>query len=123
MGNSIKTLHEFANSMTSEDYVNAVKALNCVAFERKNNTKRKPRKDSKYNESSLFFSENPSVMNLNDDLFTLNSDEASLFKGKSNEDYTTIITSTFASSSASSSDGNNIKSIRQRKKKKAIKLY
>ncbi len=62
--NSIKTLHEFANSMTSEDYVNAVKALNCVAFERKNNTKRKPRKDSKFSNSSMFFSDTPSVMNL-----------------------------------------------------------
>jgi len=35
--NSIKTLHELANNLTSDEYFNAIKALNCVAFERKTN--------------------------------------------------------------------------------------
>jgi SHAQKYF class myb-like DNA-binding protein len=69
--NSIKTLHEIANNMNSEEYLNAVKALNCVAFERKNNTKKRLRtQDSNKNEndndidSSAFFTEAPSVINL-----------------------------------------------------------
>jgi len=33
--NSIKTLHEMANSLNTDEYFNAIKALNCVAFERK----------------------------------------------------------------------------------------
>jgi len=35
--NSIKTLHEMANNLNSDEYFNAIKALNCVAFERKTN--------------------------------------------------------------------------------------
>lgn len=35
--NSIKNLHEMANNLNSDEYVNAIKALNCVAFERKGN--------------------------------------------------------------------------------------
>lgn len=34
--NSIKSLHEMANKLNTDDYCNAVKALNCVAFEKKN---------------------------------------------------------------------------------------
>lgn len=33
--NSIKTLHEMANNLNTDEYFNAIKALNCVAFERK----------------------------------------------------------------------------------------
>lgn len=44
--NSIKNLHEMANNLNSDQYVNAIKALNCVAFERKTNSnKRKNKKD------------------------------------------------------------------------------
>jgi SHAQKYF class myb-like DNA-binding protein len=44
--NSIKNLHEMANNLNSDQYVNAIKALNCVAFERKTNSiKRKHKKD------------------------------------------------------------------------------
>jgi len=52
--NSIKTLHELANSMNSDDYFNAIKALNSVAFERRNNIRRRNRKDDGHiNDSSL----------------------------------------------------------------------
>jgi len=44
--NSIKNLHEMANNLNSDQYVNAIKALNCVAFERKaNSAKRKHKRD------------------------------------------------------------------------------
>jgi len=44
--NSMKNLHEMANNLNSDEYVNAIKALNCVAFERKtNSSKRKNKKD------------------------------------------------------------------------------
>jgi len=33
--NSIKTLHELANSLNSDEYFEAIKSLNCVAFEKK----------------------------------------------------------------------------------------
>lgn len=36
--NSIKNLHDMANSLNSDEYINAIKALNCVAFERKGNS-------------------------------------------------------------------------------------
>jgi hypothetical protein len=63
--NSIKTLHEIANSMNSDEYVNAIKALNCVAFERKNFSKRRLRKEeSNQNECSSFFTEPQSAINL-----------------------------------------------------------
>lgn len=44
--NSIKTLHEIANSMNSDEYYKAIKALNCVAFDRKNSTKRRKKDES-----------------------------------------------------------------------------
>jgi hypothetical protein len=44
--NSIKSLHNIANNLTSEEYINALKALNGVAFERKpHNMRRRFRKD------------------------------------------------------------------------------
>ncbi len=59
--NSIKNLHEMANNLNSDQYVNAIKALNCVAFERKaNSTKRKMKKD----EQNIFGDSN---MNISDD--------------------------------------------------------
>lgn len=58
--NSIKKLHEMANNLNSDQYVNAIKALNCVAFERKaNSSKRKNKKD----EQNIF----DSNMNLSDE--------------------------------------------------------
>jgi SHAQKYF class myb-like DNA-binding protein len=42
--NSIKTLHELALNMNSDEYFNAIKILNCVAFEKKNFKKRKNKK-------------------------------------------------------------------------------
>ncbi len=62
--NSIKTLHEIANTMNAEEYFNAIKTLNCVAFERKNNIKRKNKKDETFNEDSDFLSETPQVLNI-----------------------------------------------------------
>jgi SHAQKYF class myb-like DNA-binding protein len=51
--NSIKTLHEMATNMNSDEYFNAIKALNCVAFERKNHIKRRHKKDdAQLNDSS-----------------------------------------------------------------------
>ena len=48
--NSIKNLHEIANNLNTDQYLSAVKALNCVAFERKaNNSKRKNKKDEQNN--------------------------------------------------------------------------
>jgi SHAQKYF class myb-like DNA-binding protein len=44
--NSIKTLHELASSMNLDEYSNAVKALNCVAFEKKALNKRRKRQSS-----------------------------------------------------------------------------
>jgi SHAQKYF class myb-like DNA-binding protein len=32
---SLKSLHDLATSLNSEDYINTIKTLNCVAFERK----------------------------------------------------------------------------------------
>jgi hypothetical protein len=50
-----------ANNLNSDQYVNAIKALNCVAFERKaNSTKRKMKKD----EQNIFGDSN---MNISDD--------------------------------------------------------
>jgi SHAQKYF class myb-like DNA-binding protein len=63
--NSIKTLHEIANTMNSEEYFNAIKKLNCVAFERKSNTKRKNRKEEETQyEDSEFLSEAPNMFNI-----------------------------------------------------------
>lgn len=66
--NSIKTLHEVANTMNSEEYFNAIKALNCVAFERKSTAKRRGRNKSPNTQnndtSSLIFAEAPGAMNL-----------------------------------------------------------
>jgi SHAQKYF class myb-like DNA-binding protein len=36
--NSIKTLHNLAINLNSDEYINAIKALNCVAFERKSHS-------------------------------------------------------------------------------------
>ena len=55
--NSIKTLHEMANNLSSDDYFNAIKALNCVAFERKMNSvtkKRSKKEDINFNDSNNF---------------------------------------------------------------------
>ena len=62
--NSIKTLHEIANSMNAEEYFNAIKTLNCVAFERKNNPKRRHKKEESLNDSSDIFAETPNGLNL-----------------------------------------------------------
>ena len=49
-----------ANNLNSDQYVNAIKALNCVAFERKaNSSKRKNKKD----EQNVF----DSNMNMSDE--------------------------------------------------------
>lgn len=59
--NSIKTLHEMANNLNSDEYFNAIKALNCVAFERKANhiSKRKSKKDevNSYESKNYYFSD------------------------------------------------------------------
>jgi SHAQKYF class myb-like DNA-binding protein len=61
--NSIKTLHELANTMNSDEYFNAIKALNCVAFERRNHIKRKNKKDdNQLNESSFMNGESQNTM-------------------------------------------------------------
>jgi SHAQKYF class myb-like DNA-binding protein len=64
--NSIKTLHEIANSMNADEYFNAIKTLNCVAFERKNNTKRKNKKaeEETLYEDSQFVSEATQIFNI-----------------------------------------------------------
>jgi SHAQKYF class myb-like DNA-binding protein len=62
--NSIKTLHNLTTNLNGEEYVNAIKALNCVAFERKaNGSRRRGRKedlsaatDSFINELSTMYS-------------------------------------------------------------------
>jgi SHAQKYF class myb-like DNA-binding protein len=50
--NSIKSLHSIASNLTKEEYLNAIKALNCVAFERKSLPKRNLRDDDEL--ESLF---------------------------------------------------------------------
>jgi SHAQKYF class myb-like DNA-binding protein len=50
--NYIKTLHEMANQMTMDEYLNAMKQLNCAAFERKSN-KRRHNKEETLLESSF----------------------------------------------------------------------
>jgi len=63
--NSIKTLHEYANNMNSDEYFDAIKTLNCVAFERKSNSKRRSKKeDFNLKDSSAFSAESPSIKNL-----------------------------------------------------------
>lgn len=64
--NSIKTLHDLANSMNSDEYINAIKALNCIAFERKNISKKKQRKEelgANMSESDIFANEINSTVN------------------------------------------------------------
>jgi SHAQKYF class myb-like DNA-binding protein len=70
--NSIKTLHEIANSMNAEEYCNAVKTLNCVAFERKNNPKRRHKKEETFNDSSDIFAETPNSLNIKYVFLTFN---------------------------------------------------
>jgi len=84
--NSIKTLHDLANSMNTDEYVNAIKALNCVAFERKNISKKKNKKDlGNASESDICINDVQSTLNLNDEIFSLNpSGEQSLFFGNTN---------------------------------------
>ncbi len=60
--NSIKTLHEIANTMNSDEYFKAIKTLNCLAFERKNNTKRKNKKEETNYEDSEFLVEPQNVV-------------------------------------------------------------
>ena len=46
-----------ANNLSSDDYFNAIKALNCVAFERKMNSvtkKRSKKEDINFNDSNNF---------------------------------------------------------------------
>ena len=65
--NSIKTLHEIANTMNAEEYFHAIKTLNCVAFERKNNPKRRHKKEDDLDsdsDSSDIFADTPDVLNL-----------------------------------------------------------
>jgi SHAQKYF class myb-like DNA-binding protein len=64
--NSIKNLHEMANNLNTDDYLNAIKALNCVAFERKIITSKKKNKkeDQIMNESNLNMSDTESKLNL-----------------------------------------------------------
>lgn len=51
--NSIKSLHESALNMNKDEYKNAMTALNCLAFERKNLSQKKNRKSEKsFDESS-----------------------------------------------------------------------
>jgi hypothetical protein len=50
--NSIKSLHSIASNLTKEEYLNAIRALNCVAFERKAMNKKKKRDDDEL--ESLF---------------------------------------------------------------------
>jgi SHAQKYF class myb-like DNA-binding protein len=45
--NSIKSLHEMAASMNADQYDNAMRALNCAAFEKKVQSKRKMKRNSK----------------------------------------------------------------------------
>ena len=70
--NSIKSLHEIANSMNAEEYCNAVKSLNCVAFERKNNPKRRHKKEENLNDSSDIFAETPNSLNIKYVFLTIN---------------------------------------------------
>jgi SHAQKYF class myb-like DNA-binding protein len=60
--NSIKTLHELANNMNSDEYFNAIKALNCVAFERRNHIKRRNKKDDTQLNESSFMNESQNTM-------------------------------------------------------------
>jgi SHAQKYF class myb-like DNA-binding protein len=51
--NSIVTLHSLANNLSSEEYFNAVKVLNCVAFERKPQLQKRKKRDDLSNDSFL----------------------------------------------------------------------
>ena len=62
--NSIKTLHSLANNLNSEEYFNAIKALNCVAFERKNHSQKKKKKDYQ-TENDSFINDISSSVNSN----------------------------------------------------------
>jgi SHAQKYF class myb-like DNA-binding protein len=63
--NSIKTLHEMALNMNSDEYFNAIKILNCVAFEKKNFKKRKNKKgESQMMDSSNAFEDQQSIIHL-----------------------------------------------------------
>lgn len=64
--NSIKSLHEIANTLNADEYFKAIKALNCVAFDRKNSMKRKSKKEesNKNENSSIYYTEAPSAINL-----------------------------------------------------------
>jgi SHAQKYF class myb-like DNA-binding protein len=61
--NSIKSLHHLAACLDGEEYVNTIKALNCVAFERRSHSiRRRGRKDDLMSTSS-FMNEFGSTMN------------------------------------------------------------
>jgi len=63
--NSIKTLHEMALNMNSDEYFNAIKILNCVAFEKKNFKKRKNKKgESQMIDSSNAYEDQQSIIHL-----------------------------------------------------------
>jgi SHAQKYF class myb-like DNA-binding protein len=56
--NSIKSLHEMAGTMSREQYTNAMKALNCVAFERKSLSLKRKLKKTQTQESVFAESHN-----------------------------------------------------------------
>ena len=62
--NSIKTLHSLANNLNSEEYLNAINALNCVAFERKNQSQKRKKKDNLL-ENDSFINDISSTINSN----------------------------------------------------------
>jgi SHAQKYF class myb-like DNA-binding protein len=66
--NSIKTLHELALNMNSDEYFNAIKVLNCVAFEKKNFKKRKNKRlgerESQMIDSSMIGDDPNSIIHL-----------------------------------------------------------
>jgi SHAQKYF class myb-like DNA-binding protein len=65
--NSIKSLHSLATNLTADEYINAIKALNCVAFERKQHSlRRKQRRDDVMSATDSFFNDGfSSTMNTN----------------------------------------------------------
>jgi SHAQKYF class myb-like DNA-binding protein len=59
---SIATLHSLATNLNSDEYFSAIKALNCVAFERKPNIRKRQRRDDA---TSSFMSDFSSTINTN----------------------------------------------------------
>jgi SHAQKYF class myb-like DNA-binding protein len=61
--NSIKTLHNLAGNLSSEEYCNAIKVLNCVAFERKAGLRRRLGRKDDLMSTDSFMNEVNSTMN------------------------------------------------------------